>query len=62
MNAHRISQFKDIISNFSNSQRKVLPVVNTCLDNITAASENMDANNVGRVWVWQWVGFGVGQI
>ena len=42
MNAKRINQFKEIIASFSDGQRKVLPVVNTCLDNITAASNNMD--------------------
>ena len=42
MNANRITEYRRIISVFSESQRKVLPVVNTCLDNITAASEAMD--------------------
>lgn len=42
MNANRITEYKKIISTYSESQRKVLPVVNTCLDNITSSSDNMD--------------------
>ena len=38
MNANCIT----IMAEISQSQCKVLPVVNTCLDNITAASEAMD--------------------
>lgn len=42
MNANRIIEYKRIVAAYSESQRRVLPVVNTCLDNITAASEAMD--------------------
>lgn len=42
MNANRVTEYKKIMATFSECQRKVLPVVNTCLDNITAASEAMD--------------------
>ena len=42
MNANRILEYKRITSCFAECQRRVLPVVNTCLDNITAASEAMD--------------------
>ncbi len=46
MNGKRITEYKRIVSVFSESQRKVLPVVNTCLDNITAASETMNTDQV----------------
>ena len=46
MNGNRITEYKRIISVFSESQRKVLPVVNTCLDNITAASDAMNPDQV----------------
>ncbi len=48
MNANRITEYKRIISVFSESQRRVLPVVNTCLDNITAASDAMNPNQVSQ--------------
>ncbi len=46
MNAKRINDFKDIITSFADCQRKVLPVVNTCLDNITTAATDMDPEKV----------------
>jgi hypothetical protein len=46
MNANRITEYKRIIASYSDCQRRVLPVVNTCLDNITAASEAMDPTKV----------------
>ena len=46
MNGRRINQYKEITSAYSESQRKVLPVTNTCLDNITVASTAMDPDKV----------------
>ena len=49
MNAKRINDYKDIVSTFADCQRRVLPIVNTCLDNITAASTAMDPDKVYRL-------------
>ncbi len=46
MNARLINKYKDLVSQYSDCHRRVLPVVNTCLDNITSASEFVDANKV----------------
>lgn len=52
MNANRIIEYKRIIATYAESQRRVLPVVNTCLDNITGASEAMDPVKVLAKKVW----------
>ena len=46
MNANRMEKYKELIGVFAESQRRVLPVVNTCLDNITAASNSVDPKQV----------------
>ncbi len=46
MNARLINKYKELLAQFSDCHRRVLPVVNTCLDNITLASEFVDADKV----------------
>lgn len=43
MNARRISKYKELLGQFAECHRRVHPVVNTCLDNITKASDEVSA-------------------
>ena len=46
MNASRIEKYKELLAQHSECHRRVLPVVNTCLDNITEASNAISAEKV----------------
>ncbi len=54
MNERLLNKYKELVAQFAECQRRVLPVVNTCLNNITGASEFIDAVKV-RVWVCECV-------
>lgn len=43
MNGRRINKYKELLGQFAECNRRVNPVVNTCLDNITKASDNVNA-------------------
>ncbi|XP_064396439.1 formin-binding protein 1-like [Halichondria panicea] len=43
MNERLLNKYKELVAQFAECQRRVLPVVNTCLNNITEASEFIDA-------------------
>ena len=51
MNARRINKYKELLGQFSECHRRVQPVVNTCLDNITKASDEVNAEEVGACLV-----------
>ena len=63
MNERLLNKYKELLAQFAECQRRVLPVVNTCLNNITEASNFVDAVKVrvcvcvgGCVWrvcVWR---------
>lgn len=42
MNANRITKYKELMAKYAECHRKVFPIINTCLDNITAASAFID--------------------
>ena len=42
LNTDHINRYKSIVASYAESHRKVHPVVNTCLNNITTSSENID--------------------
>ena len=46
MNARRINKYKELLGQFAECHRRVNPVVNTCLDNITKASDDVNAEEV----------------
>lgn len=46
MNARRINKYKELVGQFAECHRRVHPVVNTCLDNITKASDDVNAEEV----------------
>ncbi len=46
MNERLLNKYKELVAQFAECQRRVLPVVNTCLNNITGASEFIDAVKV----------------
>ena len=46
MNERRINKYKELLATFAECHRRVSPVVNTCLDNITGASDFIDAEKV----------------
>ena len=39
LNSRHLKQYQAMLSAYAESHRRVGPVINTCLDNITAASE-----------------------
>ncbi len=55
MNERLLNKYKELLAQFAECQRRVLPVVNTCLNNITEASNFVDAVKV-RVCVCVCVG------
>ncbi len=46
MNERLLNKYKELLAQFAECQRRVLPVVNTCLNNITEASNFVDAVKV----------------
>ena len=46
MNANRITKYKELMAKYAECHRKVFPIINTCLDNITAASAFIDPTKV----------------
>ena len=45
-NTTHIKQFQDLVNTFAESNRKVHPVINTCLNNITAGATAIDPAKV----------------
>ncbi len=46
MNTDHINEFKRMIASYAECHRRVHPVINTCLNNITASSEAVDPDKV----------------
>lgn len=46
MNERRINKYKGLVETFAECNRRVFPVINTCLDNIVQASNTVDATKV----------------
>ena len=46
MNAARNRKYGELLSTYADSHRKVFPVINTCLDNITEASNSVNPEQV----------------
>ena len=46
LNTDHINRYKSIVASYAESHRKVQPVINTCLNNITSSSENIDPQKV----------------
>lgn len=46
LNTNHLNAYKALVSAYAESHRRVNPVINTCLDNITAASDAIDAQKV----------------
>ena len=42
MNAARNKKYGELLGTYADSHRKVFPVINTCLDNITEASNSVN--------------------
>jgi len=42
MNGRRCSSYKELVASYADCHRKVFPVINTCLDNITEASNSVN--------------------
>lgn len=51
MNERRINKYKELVATFAECHRRVFPVVNTCLDNVTGASESINAVQVSTIQV-----------
>lgn len=49
MNTEHINSYKALIAAYAECHRRVNPVINTCLNNITAASEAISPDTVGVV-------------
>ena len=47
MNTDHINSYKALIAAYAECHRRVNPVINTCLNNITAASEAINPDTVG---------------
>ena len=55
MNANRIDKYKELMATYAECHRKVVPIINTCLDNITGASASIDPLKVScRDWYRYW--------
>ena len=48
MNAKRVDKYSSLIAQCAECHRRVFPVVNTCLDNITQASAAVDSSRVRK--------------
>ena len=46
MNAARNRKYGELLSTYADCHRKVFPVINTCLDNITEASNSVNPEQV----------------
>ena len=46
MNTNHLNTYKALIAAYAECHRRVQPVINTCLNNITAASDAIDADKV----------------
>ena len=46
MNGRRSSSYKELVASYADCHRKVFPVINTCLDNITEASNSVNPEQV----------------
>ena len=46
MNTNHINEFKRLIAMCAECHRRVHPVINTCLNNITASSDAVDPDKV----------------
>ena len=46
MNARRINKYKELVASHAECHRSVFPVINTCLNNITGASNSIDPDKV----------------
>ena len=57
MNAKRMEKYSSLVTQCAECNRRVFPVVNTCLDNIVQGSAAVDPVKVGvRVRVYMWSG------
>ena len=49
MNTDHLNTYKALVNAFAESHRRVNPVINTCLDNITSGSEAIDPDKVSSI-------------
>lgn len=52
MNTDHINTYKALINAYAESHRRVNPVINTCLDNITAGSDAIDPDKVSCIFLF----------
>lgn len=50
MNTNHINTYKALIAAYAECNRRVHPVINTCLNNITAASDAIDPDKVSAIF------------
>ena len=46
MNAARMDKFKALLATYAECNRKVFPIINTCLDNITQSANKVNPAQV----------------
>ena len=51
MNTDHINTYKALVNAYAESHRRVNPVINTCLDNITAGSDAIDPDKVSYMYI-----------